>query len=147
MFLCYFQHIGAPVPAFPVTPIPGAVGIVRSPTGCQPVGSSAALLLVSNCPCFIWGDISVSTRAAFISERSGCFNKLLCQAAGCLHLCFNLLLVTRDMWVFGRWETIRGAGMFWAGCPGSDPSLDPLMEIWGHATEVSKAEGISEVNG
>lgn len=26
-------------------------------------------------------------------------------------------------------------------CPGSDPSPDPVMEIWGHATEVREAEG------
>ncbi|OPJ66005.1 hypothetical protein AV530_004398 [Patagioenas fasciata monilis] len=51
-------HNVAPVPASPVTPVPRAVGIVRSPVGRQPVCSSAALLLLLNCPCFIWGDIS-----------------------------------------------------------------------------------------
>lgn len=32
----------------------------------------------------------------------------------------------------------------WWGCdgrPGSDPLPDPVMETWGHATEVGEAEG------
>lgn len=123
VFVCYFQHITAPVPASPVTPIPRAAGIVTAlasdagwMSGCFQLGFAAPFLALAgtwqDCPVFIWRDTWVSTRAFSLKAVGSLIGFSVRLVAGCV--CFNLLLVTaRNMQAFGSWQTIWGLVMFW----------------------------------